>query len=153
MDLLESGIEPKSKTRRYLISAVALVILVSLGVWYSMRYSREKHTVEQFMNALLAGDTQQAYQIWHPHPSFTYQDFLSYWGPRGYYSPIKSYRIEKAVVPPVPSGQTVSGVTVVIELSAYSPFPKPDDAIKSAQIRQVELWVERSDQSLSFPPP
>ena len=47
------------------------------------------------MNAVVAGDTQQAYQIWHPHPSFTYQDFIGFWGPNGYYSPIKSYRIEK----------------------------------------------------------
>jgi hypothetical protein len=154
MGILDSSIEqPKSKKRRYLISAVALVILLVLGLWYSMRYSREKHTVERFMDALLAGDTPQAYQIWHPHPSFTYQEFLGYWGPKGYYSPIKSYRIERAEVPPVPSGQSVSGVTVVVELSAYAPFPKPEDKIKFAQNREVELWVERSDQSLSFPPP
>ena len=152
--VLDSVIEqPRSKTRRYIISAAALAILIALGLWYSLRYTREKHTVERFMNAVLAGDTQQAYQIWHPHPSFTYQDFLGYWGPRGYYSPIKSYRIEKAEMPQVPSGQSASGVTVVVELSEYTPFPKPEDKIKFAQNREVELWVERSDQSLSFPPP
>ncbi len=52
------------------------------------------------MDAVIAGDSQKAYQIWHPHPSFSYQDFLSFWGPNGYYSPIKSYRIESAEVPP-----------------------------------------------------
>jgi hypothetical protein len=155
MGILDSGIEqPKSKTRRYIISAVALVILIALGLWYLMRYMQEKQTVERFMNALLAGDTQQAYQIWHPHPSFTYQDFLGFWGPKGYYSPIKSYRIETAVMPPQSAGgKAASGVIVVVELSAYTPFPKSEEKIKFAQSREVQLWVERSDQSLSFPPP
>ena len=151
MGLLDSDIEePKSKTRRYVISVAALVILIALGMWYLLRYTREKHTVERFMNAVLAGDTQQAYQIWHPHPSFTYQDFLGYWGPNGYYSPVKSYRIKKAEMPP---NKSSSGVIVTFELSSYTPFPKPEDKIKFAQNREVELWVERSDQSLSFPPP
>jgi hypothetical protein len=150
MGILDPGIEePKSRKRRYVISAVALVILIALGLWYSLRYTREKHTVERFMNAVLAGNTQQAYQIWHPHPSFTYQDFLGYWGPSGFYSPIKSYRIEKADVPP----KGASGVIVTLELSAYTPFPKPEENIKFAENREVQLWVERSDQSLSFPPP
>jgi hypothetical protein len=41
----------------------------------------------------------------------------------------------------------------VVEISAYDPFPKPEETVKSAQNREVQLWVERSDQSLSFPPP
>ena len=101
------------------------------------------------MDAVVTGDSQQAYQIWHPHASFSYQDFLSFWGPNGYYSPIKTYRIESAEVPP--KGGT--GVVIVVEISAYDPFPKAEETIKSAQNREVQLWVERSDQSMSFPPP
>ena len=52
------------------------------------------------MDAVVADDSQKAYQIWHAHPGFSYQDFISFWGPKGYYSPIKSYRIESAEVPP-----------------------------------------------------
>jgi len=89
--LLDSGAEePKSKALRYVISGVALVLLLSAGAWYFLRYTTEKHTVQRFMNAVTTGDMQQAYQIWHPHASFSYQDFLSFWGPNGYYSPIKS---------------------------------------------------------------
>jgi hypothetical protein len=148
--ILDTGAEePKSKALRYVVSGIALALLLAAGLWYLLRYTTEKHTVERFMNAVVAGDSQQAYQIWHAHPGFTYQDFISFWGPNGYYSPIKSYRMESAEVPP----KGGSGVVVTVELSAYNPFPKPEDTIKFAQNREVQLWVERSDQSLSFPPP
>ena len=148
--ILDSGTEePKSKALRYVISGVALVLLMAGGLWYTMRYNTEKRTVERFMSAVVAGDSQQAYQIWHPHPNFSYQDFVSFWGPNGYYSPMKTYRIVAAQVPP----KGGSGVVVVVELSGYDPFPNPEDKIKYGQNREVRLWVERSDQSMSFPPP
>ena len=150
MGILDSGAEePKSKALRYVVSGVALAAMIAGALWYFLRFAPEKHTVEQFMNAVVAGDSQQAYKIWRPNPSFTYQDFLAFWGPKGYYSPIKSFRIESAEVPP----KGGSGVVVVVELSAYSPFPKPEESIKFGQNQEARLWVERSDQSLSFPPP
>jgi hypothetical protein len=150
MGLLDAGAEePHSKALRYVVSGVALALLLGASLWYFLRYTTEKHTVDRFMHAVVAGDTQQAYQIWHPHPGFSYEDFLSFWGPNGYYSPIKTYCLESAEVPP--KGGT--GVVIVVEISAYDPFPKAEETIKSAQNREVQLWVERSDQSLSFPPP
>ena len=148
--ILDSGAEePKSKRLRYVVSGLALAAMLAGALWYFLRFTPEKRTVERFMNAVVAGDTQQGYQIWRPIPSFTYQDFLAFWGPKGYYSPIKSFRIESAEVPP----KGGSGVVVVVELSAYAPFPKPEDSVKFAQNQEVRLWVERSDKSLSFPPP
>jgi hypothetical protein len=148
--ILDSGAEePKSKALRYVVSGVALAAMIAGALWYFLRFAPEKHTVERFMNAVVAGDSQQAYKIWRPNPSFTYQDFLAFWGPKGYYSPIKSFRIESAEVPP----KGGSGVVVVVELSAYSPFPKPEESVKFGQNQEARLWVERSDQSLSFPPP
>jgi len=148
--ILDSGAEePKSKALRYVVSGVALAAMIAGALWYFLRFAPEKHTVERFMNAVVAGDSQQAYKIWRPNPSFTYADFLAFWGPKGYYSPIKSFRIESAEVPP----KGGSGVVVVVELSAYSPFPKPEESIKFGQNQEARLWVERSDQSLSFPPP
>jgi hypothetical protein len=150
MGLLDAGAEePQSKALRYVVSGVALVLFLSVTVWYFLRYSPEKRTVDHFMDAVVTGNTQQAYQIWHPHPSFSYQDFLGFWGPNGYYSPIKTYRIESAEVPP----KGGSGVVIVVEISAYDPFPRAEEIVKSAQNREVQLWVERSNQSMSFPPP
>ena len=149
--ILDSGAEErKSKALRYVVSAVALVLLITWGVWFFfLRYSREKHTVERFMDAVVAQDMQQAYKIWNPHSDFTLQDFTRYWGPNSFYSPIKTYRIERAEL--LPNGS--SGVVVTIEISGYAPFPTPQEAVKFGQNREVNLWVERSDQSLSFPPP
>jgi hypothetical protein len=148
--ILDSGVEePKSKALRYVVSGVALAAMIAGALWYFLRFAQEKRTVERFMNAVVTGDSPQAYKIWRPNPSFTYQDFLAFWGPKGYYSPIKSFRIESAEVPP----KGGSGVVVVVELSAYSPFPKPEESVKFAQNQEARLWVERSDQSLSFPPP
>ena len=76
MGILDSGAEePKSKALRYVISGVALVLLIAAGLWYLLRYTTEKHTVEHFMDAVVAGNAQQAYQIWHPHPGFSYAGF------------------------------------------------------------------------------
>jgi len=150
MGLLDAGAEePKSKALRYVISGIVMALLLAGSIWFFARYTTEKHTITRFMDAIVKGDTQLAYQIWHPHPGFSYQDFLSFWGPNGYYSPIKSYRIETAEVPP--KGGT--GVVVVVELSEYDTFPKSEETIKTARNREVQLWVERSDQSMSFPPP
>jgi hypothetical protein len=150
--ILDSGPEePKSKALRYVVSSIALAAMIAGAFWYFLRFTPEKRTVERFMEAVVAGNTQQAFQIWHPRPhvNFTYQDFLGFWGPKGYYSPIKSYRIESAEMPP----NGGSGVVVVVELSAYSPFPTPEDSIKFGQNQEVRLWIERSDHSMGFPPP
>jgi hypothetical protein len=149
MGLLDADLEgPKSKTLRYAVSGVALAMLVAGALWWVLRFTPEKRAVERFLDALLAGNTQQAYKIWNPHGDFTYQDFLGYWGPHGYYSPIKSYRVERAYSP-----SDASGIVVVVDLSADPTFPPESDAVKTAQTRDVAIWVERSDKSMSFPPP
>ena len=49
--------------------------------------------MEHFFDALVAGDTATAYQIWKPGASYEMKDFLADWGPEGYYGPVKSYKI------------------------------------------------------------
>ena len=151
MGLLDSGAEePRSKLRRYVITGVALVALVAIGLWYLFRFYPEKRVVEQFLDALVAGNTQLAYQIWKTAPgsSYTYQDFLDDWGPKGYYGPISSYHIEAAENPP----RGGSGVIVTVAVSPDQPFPDESDAVKLRRTKEVKIWVERRDHSLSFPP-
>jgi hypothetical protein len=139
--------EPHSKRLRYAVSAVALALLLAFGLWYLLRFSAEEHTVEHFMEAVVGGNFQQAYQIWKPHgSSYTYQDFLGDFGAKGYYGPIQSYRIESAASP-----KNSNAVSIVVEISPFRPFPANSDP-KSGRNKEIMLWVDRSDQSLSFPP-
>ena len=148
MGLLDSDSEePRSKLRRYVVTGLALALLLSAGVWYLFRFHSEKLTVERFLDALAAGETQRAHQIWKPQSGYSYQDFLEDWGPSGYYGPVKSYRIETAQKP-----GGASGVIVVVEISPYQPFPPDKDSAKHRRTREVRIWVERRDKSLSFPP-
>ncbi|MGB6429408.1 MAG: hypothetical protein WBF06_02400 [Candidatus Acidiferrales bacterium] len=148
MGLLDADHQkPPSKRLRYVVSGLALLILVGIGLWFAFRYEPEKRVVENFMNAVVAGNFQQAYQIWHPHSSYPYGEFLEDWGTQGYYGPILSYHVESATEP-----DGGSGVIVTVEVSPFSPYPDANDP-KSGRTKEVQIWVERSDKSLSFPPP
>jgi hypothetical protein len=139
--------EPKSKLRRYVVTGLILAIFLALGIGYLLRYYTEKKTVEQFLTALAAGNTEEAYRTWKAQASYTYQDFLQDWGPQGYYGPVKSFRVEAAE-----KLKGASGVIVVVAVSPYGKFPDEKDAEKNRYTKEVRIWVERRDQSLSFPP-
>ncbi len=139
--------EPQSKQRRYAITALALLLLLAASVWYALRFHSEKKTVATFFEALVHGNMEAAYRLWNPHGSYTYQDFLEDWGSTGYYGPVRSYRI---VTAQQKSG--ASGVVVVVETSPDSPFPQQSEADRLLRTKEVKIWVERKDQSLSFAP-
>jgi hypothetical protein len=140
-------VQPRSKVRLFAVSGVALVFLLSFGIWYFyLRFLSEKRTVVSFMDAVVAERFEAAYQIWKPHGSYTYEDFLADWSLKGYYGPIKSFHLDSARSP-----GGASGTVVVVEISPEPAFPAQNDP-KSASNRVVALWVEGKDLSLSFPP-
>ena len=148
MGLLDGDAEePQSKLRRYIVSGMVFALLVWLAVWWVLRFHTEKKTVDSFFEALVAGDTQLAYRIWKPGPSYRYEDFLADWGPQGLYGPVVTFRIETAHRP-----KNASGVVVMVAVSPLKPFPSQREPEKFIRVREVRLWVERRDQSLSFAP-
>lgn len=147
LELEPTAEQAQSKTRRLIFAAVALLAAVAVLTWYALRFVPEKHAVEGFFDALVADDTPRAYQLWKPSASYTMEDFLADWGPKGYYGPVKSYRIESTS-----ARAGASGVDIIVEVSPYAPFPAPEDTEKSRRTRHVRLWVETKDKSLSFPP-
>ena len=149
MGLLDSSNEhPASKLRRYIITTVIFICLLVFGVWWLLRFHTEKVTVKHFLDTVAAGNMQEAYRIWKPLPSYSFKDFLEDWGPEGYYGPIKSSHFEAAEKPKGAS----SGVIVVCEVSPYTPFPDAGDTAKQAHTKEIRIWVEFRDQSMSFPP-
>jgi hypothetical protein len=149
LGLLDSTSEhPPSRIRRYIITTLIFVGLLVGGVWWLLRFHAEKVTVKHFLDTVAAGNLQEAYQIWKPLPSYTFKDFSEDWGPDGYYGPVKSSHFEDAERPKGGS----SGVIIVCEVSPFSPFPDANDGVKQARTKEVRIWVEFKDQSMSFPP-
>ena len=147
MSLLDPPAKPdKSRAMAFTIAALAVVAIVVL--WYTFRYYPEKKAAERFFDALIAGDTAKAYELWKPGSSYTMKDFLADWGPQGYYGPVKSYEIVRAKAP---SGS--NAVAVSVEVSPFSPMPNASDTEKSRKTKVVEVWVLASDKSFSFPVP
>lgn len=150
--LEESKEDPGTRKRRYIVTIVAfIVVFVGVPWWayYGYFHIPERRAVTHFFTALTAGDTQTAYNLWKADPAhYAYKDFMEDWGPTGIYGPVKSYRIESLSSPP----KGGSGIIVVVEVSAYQPFPDGDDVEKSAKNKEIDMWVETRDKSLSFAP-
>jgi len=148
MALLEPPVETSGRSRHLKFVAGALVVLAAVALYFAFRYYPEQRAAQRFFNALVAGDTNTAYQLWKAAPSYRLQDFLTDWGPYGYYGPVKSYKIMKI------SAATGSSNSVVVEVavSPFSPMPDATDAEKSRRTRVVTVWMNTEEKSFSFPP-
>jgi len=148
MSLLDPPAAKPDRSRAMAFTVAALAALAIVALYFQFRYYPEKKAAERFFDALVAGDTAKAYELWKPGPSYTMKDFLADWGPQGYYGPVKSYRIVRAKAP---SGS--NAVAISVEVSPFSPIPDASDTEKSRKTKVVEVWVLASDKSFSFPVP
>lgn len=135
----------KSRAMAFTVAAVSVAMIVVL--WFVFRYYPEKKAADHFFAALAEGNTDLAYKLWKPAPSYSMRDFLADWGPEGYYGPVKSYEILKTCAP-----HSSNAVDVSVAVSPFSPMPQPGDEEKSRKTKVVSVWVVTSDKSLSFPP-
>ena len=148
MTLLEPPAETSSKSRPLKFVAGALAVLAAVVLYFAFRYYPEQRAAQRFFDALVAGDTNTAYQLWKAKPSYRMQDFLTDWGPHGYYGPVKSYKIMKISRPE----GSINSVVVEVAVSPFSPMPDATDAEKSRRTRVVTVWMNTEDKSFSFPP-
>lgn len=147
MTLLDPPPVKSEKSRAMAFTVAAVTVAVIVVLWFALRYYPEKRAADRFFTALAAGNTELAYQLWKPAPSYSMKDFLADWGPEGYYGPVKSYEILKTCAP-----HSSNAVDVSVALSPFSPMPQPGDDEKSRKTKVVSIWVVTSDKSLSFPP-
>jgi hypothetical protein len=148
MSLIDPPADKPDKSRAMAFTLAALVVVAIVALWYTFRYYPEKKAAERFFDALVAGDTARAYQLWKPSPSYAMKDFLADWGPQGYYGPVKSYKVIRAKAP-----SSSNAVAVSVEVSPFSPMPDISDTEKTRKTRVVEIWVIAADKSFSFPVP
>ncbi len=146
MTLLDAQEYDSQKTRKRnqrIILAIAILLIVAGVVWWN-RYWPEEHLVGKFFTALQAQDYKSAYAIWmhdpqwqqHPqnYPKYPFNEFYRDWGPGGEWGLIKTKTVYGAST--CPGGG--SGVVV--------------DVIVNERTEHAQVWVEKSDHTLSYPP-
>ena len=180
MTILDSALPPPPPTyRRYLLWIAGFIITIAVFVaafpdylWYPFAYYKEIKTADAFIQEVAGGEMQAAYKTWKPSGSYTFQDFMEDWGPSGYYGPVRSYRLgrpehidlfERGIARRVDfsfSGpqslrpehiKNGSAAEIVLEVSPYQPFPA-NDPLRATRTKEVRLWVQFQDLSMTFPP-
>jgi hypothetical protein len=147
MSLLDPPAFKESKSRALPFTIAALSIVAVILLWWTFRFFPETHVAKGFLDAVVAGDLPKAYEIWKPGPSYKMKDFEADWGPTGYYGPVKSYEIRRAVSRP-----NSSGIAITVEVSPFTPMPTINEVEKSQKTKTIDLWVEKKDKSISFAP-
>jgi len=147
MTLLDPPAAKPEKSRAIPFTVAALTLAALVVLFFIFRYYPEKRAASHFFDALVAGDTNHAYELWKPTSSYQMKDFLADWGPSCYFGSINSYKIDLAN-----SLIGASGVSITVSISRFSPLPEPGDAEKSRKTKTVVVWVDKSDKSFSFPP-
>lgn len=131
------------RRRNRIISAVVLVLVLLFLAWW-FRYWPEERLVGKFFETLQKQDYKVAYGIWmrdpqweqHPqrHSRYPFGEFYRDWGPGGEWGLIKTVKVFGAST--CPGGG--SGVVV--------------DVLVNDRAQHAQVWVEKSDRTLSFPP-
>jgi hypothetical protein len=147
ISLLEPSAEKPRKSRVMAFTLAALALTLAVVLWFTFRYYPEKKAATHFFEALVAGDTNKAYELWKPSETYRLTDFTADWGSGGYYGPVKSYKIMGAKAP-----RKSDSIEVDVAISPFSPMPEASDGEKSQKTRVVRLWILPSDKSISFPP-
>jgi hypothetical protein len=143
LDAQQYDEEKARKRTRRIISSISILVIV-LGLLWWFRYWPEERIVGHFFDALQKQDYKTAYGIWmrnpdwaqHPekYPKYPYNEFYRDWGPGGEWGLIKTQKVYGASTCPGPA----SGVVV--------------DVVVNDRAQHAQVWVEKSDKTLSFPP-
>ena len=146
MTLLDAQDYDPNKGRKRamrIISAIAITLIVAGLVWW-YPYLHARYIVGNFFDSLQKQDYKTAYGIWmhdpqwaqHPgqHPKYPFNEFYRDWGPGGEWGLIKTEKIYGSST--CPGGG--SGIVV--------------DVIVNDRTQHAQVWVEKSDTTLSYPP-
>jgi hypothetical protein len=84
---------PRGRARKYAPLLVVTAAIVASLLGYRLRNYPEERAVARFLTTLEAGNYRQAYRLWQPAPSYSFQDFLHDWGEQGDYGKIREFQI------------------------------------------------------------
>jgi hypothetical protein len=116
--------------RRYLFLWIALAVVLGSILFIRFRNYSEERAVSTFLTTLEQGKYREAYQLWQPSPSYTYEDFLRGWGEMGDYGKIRGFEI---------LGSRSKGSTTVIVVVRINNVDPP-----------IDLLVDRRTKGLAY---
>jgi len=79
--------------RRYLVLWILLALGTGTILYIFYRNYSEERAVARFLTTLQQGKYHEAYELWQPSPSYTFDDFLRGWGEAGDYGKIREFQI------------------------------------------------------------
>lgn len=130
MTLLDTRPPKSRKFPKYAVpvglAAVAISVLLGFMFW---NYPEER-AVARFLNTVEQGEYREAYRLWQPSPSYTYDDFLHSWGDLGDYGKIREFKI---------LGSKSKGSNTVIVAVRINNIDPP-----------VDLLVDRKTKGLAY---
>lgn len=130
MTLLDAKPEkPKGILRRYLVLWILLLVGSAAILFILFRNYREERAVARFLTSLQQGQFREAYQLWQPGPSYTYDDFLAGWGEKGDYGKVREFEI---------LGSRSKGSNTVIVV------------VRINQSRPIDIVVDRKTKGLAY---
>jgi len=145
MTLLDAKQYDPARDRRRRVAIIISILIGLVCAWLAYHYRDypERHIAAEFFQDLQEQDYAAAYGIWfhdpdwkqHPqkYSSYAFNDFYRDWGPGGEWGLIKSQSVDCSLSPGDGTGVIVE---VTVNYRAEHPY----------------LWVQKSDQTLSFSP-
>ena len=128
--------KPPSGIRKYvslpaLILGILLFAILTGLLTFKFWNIRQEHAVSHFLTQLEQGNYREAYHLWQPAPSYSYQDFLHDWGEQGDYGRIRGFQI-------LGSRSEGSLVIVTVQINHVNP--------------PLDLMVDRKTLGLAYSP-
>ena len=87
-----TGIRKHVPLNILILSALLIAIIAGL-VTFRFWNIREEQAVNRFLTTLKQGNFQEAYRLWQPVRSYSFDDFLHDWGEKGDYGRIRQFEI------------------------------------------------------------
>lgn len=121
--------KPPRKIGRYVL--VALAVIVIGGAAYAVLHNfPEERAISRFLTTLEQGNYREAYELWQPNSTYSYQDFLHDWGEQGDYGKIRTFKIL--------GSRSKGSATVIVAISINNEQPP------------LELLVDRKTKALAY---
>jgi len=133
MTLLDATPPPPPRNiGRYILVALVVIVVVGAG-YFVFRDIPEERAISRFLTALEQGNYREAYQLWQPSSTYSYQDFLHDWGERGDYGKIRTFKV---------LGSQSKGAGTVMVTVTINDRESP-----------LQLLVDRRTKGLAYTPP